>query len=191
MAGNAFTGYCSSCMKNIPHVCLIQNPWIRFFDSLTFNFARIFRLGAWHCIQCGQTSFHLKTVRREAPTFQLPDQSPETEATPVGNFLKSERSLTLRSQRTHRFSLKFRDSIVLRLLSGSSTMSQLGRELNVSEVDLVDWLADYVCRKDEKIRELESIINRSPPLQNLLAQNESISYSSEDAIDVQVNPKHT
>ena len=203
MAGNQFKGFCTSCMKNIPHVCMIHNPVIRLIDLMTLKAARLFRIGFWHCIQCGHTSYRLHPIRREAPTFQFDQSSKEKNVQPVGNYLKSEQSLVLRAKRAHRYSAKFRDSIVLRLIAGTSTMSQLGRELNVSEVDLMDWIADYIFRKDERIRELEILVQRMSRNERLLESDSAlekdgsetasppppVSYANEDALDVQVNPK--
>ena len=147
--------YCNSCMRNVPHVRRIENPILWILDLLTLRAARLLRFGPWFCIQCNQREFVLPPRNRKAPTFR-----PETSSAgePTGNFIQSDESLILRRNRASRFTPKFRDGIVQRIVSGSQTITQVGRELNLSERDIVDWIADAFQRKQMKIDELNAIL---------------------------------
>lgn len=76
------------------------------------------------------------------------------EAESVGNFIK-DRSLILRSTRMHRVSVKYRDSVVDRILTGKVTIGQLAASSEYTEGELVSWIADKVKRLNEKIELLE------------------------------------
>lgn len=64
----------------------------------------------------------------------------------------------MRRNRAKRYSEKYRDGVVQKIISGTSTISQLGQELNLTERDLVDWIADDLARKQERIDELTAIL---------------------------------
>ena len=76
------------------------------------------------------------------------------EAEPVGNFIKDQ-SLVLQSARLDRFSEKFRDSVVDRILSGKVSISSLTSDGDYSESELVSWIADKAKRQDERVETLE------------------------------------
>jgi transposase-like protein len=76
----------------------------------------------------------------------------------VGNFLRSDESLLVRKARAKRYSDKFREGVVSRILSGALTISQARKELGVSERDLLDWINDRIMRKDQKIAKLSQVV---------------------------------
>ena len=76
----------------------------------------------------------------------------------VGNFLRSDESLLVRKARANRYSKKFREGVVNRILSGALTISQARKELNVSERDLLDWINDRIMRQDQKITKLTQVV---------------------------------
>ena len=152
------------CMQNVEHVRKFSNPFLWMLDLLTLKILTLFRLGPWYCYQCEQKSFRLKRKRRRVPTYRsdtsLVDFGDEKvlkttdNAQSVGNYLKNDQSLVMREKRTHRFSEKFRDSTVTRILSGATTIAQVHHELNVTEHDLISWIANFALRRNEGIEEL-------------------------------------
>ena len=76
------------------------------------------------------------------------------EAEPVGNFIK-ERSLVLRSTRMDRFTEKFRDSVVDRILAGKVTISSLVADGDYCESELESWIADKAKRQEGKTDTLD------------------------------------
>jgi len=81
-------------------------------------------------------------------------------AVPVGNFIKSENSLVMKSKRLTRFSEKYRDAVVRKILSGSTTLSQVREDKKLSEGEIIDWIADLFDRQQAKI---DSLSNSSEP----------------------------
>lgn len=167
-------GFCRVCLKNHGHFRAFTNRFFYTLDFLSLGIAAIFRIGPWHCKHCLSKSLYLKKERRDAPQFRVKETESNSSAVaservedtkvaqPIGNLLKTEKSLVMRSKRLKRFSEKYRDSIVRRLLSGKSTILQIREEKNISEGELVDWIADLVERMQAKINWMESSENSSP-----------------------------
>ena len=84
---------------------------------------------------------------------------PKPAAQPIGNFLKSDRSLTNRKHRLERFSEKYRDAVVRRILAGTATISQIRNDKQLSETEIAEWIADLFDRREKKIEQLERIVN--------------------------------
>jgi len=83
-----------------------------------------------------------------------------TEAEPVGNFIKDQ-SLVLQSARLHRFTEKFRDSVVDRILAGKVSIGSLTADGDYSESELLSWIADKARRQEDKTDGLELDSGRS------------------------------
>ena len=158
-------GYCTSCLKNIQHFCVPKSHLSQAFEILSFGNAKRFRLGPWYCVHCETKSIYLKEERPDAPRFWSGDGEADegsfsrdepggSVAHPAGNFLKTDHALVMRSARLKRFSEKYRDSIVRRLLSGTSTMAQIRQEKDITEGELTDWISDLVERMQAKIDSL-------------------------------------
>jgi transposase-like protein len=166
-------GFCPMCMQNVEHTRKFSFPLFGLLDLLTLRVLRFARIGPWFCFQCEQKTIYLPLPRRGAPTFcidqsrahfrggaqvdpfveqGLNDQSSSQES--IGNYLKSEQSLVMRNQRSQKYSQKFRDASVMRILSGATTFSQARHELGVVENDLIAWIADLLARKQDRIDEL-------------------------------------
>lgn len=94
----------------------------------------------------------LMAKRNEKKSSAKKSKLPEAES--VGNFIK-DRSLILRSTRMHRVSVKYRDSVVDRILTGKVSISQLAASSDYTEGELVSWIADKVKRLNAKIELLE------------------------------------
>lgn len=95
--------------------------------------------------------------RRRASTYNPGLEEPES-AESVGNYILNSESLILRRNRAKRYSPKYRDGAVARIVSGTSTISQIGQEMGLTERDLVDWIADALARKQDRIDELTAIL---------------------------------
>ncbi len=147
-------GYCSYCMKNIPHVRKVGNSILWLLDSITLRLVRFFRVGPWYCIQCNQREVFLAGRKRSVEDYNPSEIRTES----AGNYIRTTESLVIRRNRAARYSQKYRDGVVQRLISGTSTISQIGQELNLSERDIVDWIADALANKQERIDELMSIM---------------------------------
>lgn len=146
-------------MKNIPHVRRVSNGFAWLLDLLTLGSASVFRIGPWYCVQCNTRHMFLQTSRRSVDTFN-PDKQPEVETVEsVGNYIRTTESLVMRRNRAARYSEKYRDGVVQRLIGGTATITQIGQELDLTERDLVDWIADALARKQERIEELTALLN--------------------------------
>ena len=153
---NGKLGYCTSCMKNIPHVRRVRNPIAYSLDLLTIRLARFFRIGPWYCVQCGTRELLLPGKSRKAETY-FPGRS-ASQAEKAGNYIRTTESLVMRRNRANRYSRKYRDGVVKKLISGTHTISQIGQELDLSERDIVDWIVDALESKQERIDELTAIL---------------------------------
>jgi len=161
-------------------------------DVLTLRILHLFRVGPWYCNQCERKSYLLKLSRWNYSTrpdvddaTQGDEADSETGFEPAGNYIKAEQSLVMRENRASRFSQKYRDAAVLRILTGDSTISQTRRDLKVSEKDLIDWMANLFTRKEEKIAELTEAIDniRSSLPQELRLTLEAAAEGSADVED--------
>ena len=197
-------GYCPMCMQNIEHSRVFSSGMFRVMDASTFQVCKIFRLGPWHCYQCERKSIYLRRPDRGAPTFHTKLARSEFTETvseepgvdePIGNFLKTDHSLVMRDKRTKRFSQKFRESAVERLLSNATSISQLRQELEVGESDIVDWIAEFVSRKRDQIEQLTrfiALMQETFPgqVQHVLDSVEIVEQvSSDDVVDGKILPK--
>ena len=64
----------------------------------------------------------------------------------------------LRKKRAGRYSEKFREGVVQRLLSGRTNIAQLSVELEVTEADLLAWINEVLESKELRIEELTSLL---------------------------------
>ena len=86
-------------------------------------------------------------------------------AEPVGNFIK-EKSLAVKATRLKRFTEKYRDALVDRIMSGKARMSWLIADGKFTEAELVSWIDDKARR--ESIDEDETIeLNAVPRKRDL------------------------
>lgn len=160
-------------MQNVEHVRKFSSPLFWILDLLTLRIFKLLRLGPWYCFQCELKTFRLKRTRRHAPTYHSdtsqvnfnPKSASESisNSQAVGNYLKNEQSLVMRDKRSNRYSQKFRDSTVARILSGATTIAQVRQELGVSEQDIVGWMANVALKKQERIDELVDVLGAIGP----------------------------
>lgn len=110
---------------------------------------------------------------------------PETEpAVPVGNFLKSDKSLVNRKHRLERFSEKYRDAVVRRILNGTATISQIRNDKRLSETEVAEWIADLFDRRQKRIDDLEKIVEA-------IAQAKLLSQHSSEPAMMQTAERQT
>jgi len=158
-------GYCRNCVKNVPHVEWHASPWFRFLDDLTFRKLRLVRIGPWHCAHCQNQSYYLRPTLEDAVDYPVEavdtDSHDDLEleaarAPSVGNYIRSDKSLVVRTQRLKRFSEKYRDAVVRRILKGTTSPAQIRQEMDLSETELIDWIADLFERQQAKLEALEN-----------------------------------
>ena len=120
------------------------------------DFASLYVLnfGPWYCAQCEKRSRCLPWIRKSEPTKKRIDEGTER----VGNFIRSDGSLVLRKKRSSRYSPKFRQGVVHRLLNGKTTIVQLTTELKVTEADLMAWVAEVLESRDRRVKELTNLL---------------------------------
>lgn len=186
--------FCPQCVKNVPHFRRVRSRWLAPIDRGFGWLLQLFRIGPWYCLHCERRTLIRKSCRTDAPNYRivdpsdpLPDDSSWTrvkvaerqdasaQPTPtesVGNFIKSEKSLVLRQTRLLRFSEKYRDAVVDRLLYGDATVSELRYEKNLSERELLDWVADRMERLEQLARNA-SPQDMDPPLLEIIPSHRS------------------
>ncbi|MCH2182194.1 MAG: transposase [Mariniblastus sp.] len=153
-------GYCSRCEQNVLHARAETGRLADWLEWPTFKLTRLLRPPVWQCGQCGHRVHFLGRCHQDADTLEM--EWPVTAVQEDGNFIRRDRSLLLQKQRSARFSQKYRDGIVQRLVSGTTTMNQVSRELEVSESDLLAWVADLLERRDEMIKTLTQQVAHTP-----------------------------
>ena len=206
-------GYCVNCMKNVPHFRAINFYPFRVIDRLSFGFLKQLRIGPWYCAHCERKSYILNRELANAPhhdpsdSFRSLDSVDETNqyehqstGQPVGNFIKNEHSLVRRASRLKRFSEKYRDAIVRRILAGKLTLTQAKQEQDATETELIDWIWDLVDRLETKLAASPSIGptdgqqgRATPELMHLQSdaqsRSEDADLSSGPIIEGHVRPK--
>lgn len=136
-------GYCENCNSNVVHVRSFHRRLAYFMDRITGSFLAKFGIGPWQCVDCGYRRLRLLPSMESAR--KISDRPESVDASvPVGNFLKTEHSLTHATTDADRFSEKYRIGIVEKLLKGTSTFSKVCSELSVSEIELQRWIKDYL-----------------------------------------------
>ena len=140
-------GYCRHCLTNVQHQRSLRTAWGRILDRATCGIGRYLGLGTWLCMSCGAPSWLFPPYRKDAGEYDPRRSSTRNQTAPeierVGNYLESERSLVTRSQRRRQHSPRFRARVVEMILRGEASFSNLRKRLDVSELDLQDWIAQY------------------------------------------------
>ncbi len=140
-------GYCYTCMANVEHVRSISSPILRMLDRLSLRVISVFGFGPWYCISCSTRRLLFPPYRRSAinydPRARTSQPIEEQEIEALGNLFLSSVSLVQRSERAKCYSEKFRDGVAEQLLKGTATFSQVRERLNVTDLDLQDWIARF------------------------------------------------
>ncbi len=99
--------------------------------------------------------------KRKSDVVKFSDSKTQTEAAGfehVGNVTRTDDSLLVRKARAARYSKKYREGVVDKILSGNSTITQVRNDLGLSERDLLDWINDRVMKQDLQIAKLGQIV---------------------------------
>ncbi len=107
----------------------------------------------------------------------------------VGNFIKTDSSLLMKSTRLQRYSEKYRDAVVRRILTRSSSIKQVREEKQLSESEITDWIADFFQRQQEKIDALELFKKSIAQSQNLVDQTLQDFGDQSGTVSGQVRPR--
>jgi transposase-like protein len=151
-------GFCPDCRKNVHHVHVFRSIAARLVDGCTLWLVpKVLRLGSWHCRVCNRHSTLLAFCQSGALDYER--QTPEVVQTAAGNFIKRDQSLVMRSERNSRYTKKFRQSVVERILNGKATLSSIREELNLSESDLIGWINEVVEGQAELISQLNRMVD--------------------------------
>lgn len=146
-------GYCSACSRNVQHFRGPKKLAARLIDAFSLY---VLNYGPWFCSHCDRKAKSLPWIRKRQPTNRrISDRL--NGAQRVGNFIRSD-GLVLRKKRSGRYSRKYREGVVSRLLNGRTSVVQLTAELDVSEADLMAWISDLLEERDERIVELTSLL---------------------------------
>ncbi len=154
MSGGSYKiGYCNSCRRNVQHFRGRKSAAARILDISSLF---MLNFGPWYCSHCEIRTRSLPWVRRRHPTYNRVADRLDESTPRIGNFIRSDDSLVMRQKRTGRYSRKFREGVVLRLTSGKTSISQLKSDLDVTERDLMAWVAEVIEAREIRIAELNS-----------------------------------
>ena len=117
----------------------------------------VLNFGPWYCSYCDKRTRSLPWVRKRKPSNSQHNDRLDG-ADRVGNFIRNDGSLVLRKKRAGRYSEKFREGVVQRLLSGRTNIAQLAVELEVTEADLLGWINEVLKSRELRIEELTSLL---------------------------------
>ena len=98
----------------------------------------------------------VKSTRGANPqSATVSSASSKATQTAAGNFLRNNQSLVMRSARSDRFTEKFRDGIVQRILNSTTTIAEVREQHHLTEQDIIDWIKHSFDRKQKRIDELK------------------------------------
>lgn len=197
MPENSYSCYCPNCVKNVPHFRRIRMMGLRWLDDYFDLALGKLRIGPWYCLHCERRTLVRRSPRDSAANYRIVDPedlemaqsstwvkaSPDRSASqsendstreanvdlPVGNFIKNEKSLVVRMTRLLRFSEKYRDSVVERILHGDLTISDIRHEKDLSEREVLDWIADRVYRLETQLEEKATA--QDPPMLQIISDD--------------------
>lgn len=151
-------GYCRECQRNVEHAHHFSAWLVRGLDGLTQQRLTLWTgLGNWHCRVCNRRSLWLNAVRPDA--LNLPPLDQEAEFQAAGNYVRRDHSLVLRSERSSRFSLKFRQGVVERLLMAQTTLAGIREELGLNEGDVMAWIQEILEQQTIQIENLKRLVD--------------------------------
>ena len=178
-------GFCKYCHINVQHFRSAKTLRARALDLCSLY---ILNFGPWYCGQCERSRKFLRWVRRSEPVKNRIDDGGE----PIGNFLRSDGSLVMRKKRSSRYTQKFREGVVDRLLNGRTSIGQLTIELEVSEADLLAWVGDLLNSKDQRISELTSLLRSyHRAAENLIGISDDSAVFDEEENMIEGHFKHS
>jgi transposase-like protein len=174
MNQTAYVWLCKNCQKQVWHVRSIYNRLGWIVDRATLQVASMAGIGPWRCVDCGQACWWLPYWRTPAaPGLMDPEVWDDAAAERVGNYLRVDRGLVNCHRAADRYSEKYRRAVVERLLEGQTTMSQMCRELNTSEMELQIWIRqEFQHQRDMHQQQLDRILALTGQAPACLEENE-------------------
>ena len=85
---------------------------------------------------------------------RLDTERTAAEQSSAGNFLRNDQSLIMQSVRSDRFTEKFRDGVVQRILDGKTTIAEVRDKHYLTEQDVIAWIKASFDRKQKRVDEL-------------------------------------
>ena len=186
------TGYCACCVSNESHVRKVPDGIYWILDICTLSSLETFRIGPWFCLECNTEQLYLPLIKspRAIENIRLAKEDANPQLRSVGNFLRSEQSLVQRRRRTLRYSEKFRDDMVLRLLNGNTTLAQVRRDHNVTEQDIKDWLTDMRGRHSDRLAEFDQLVAQSSlSNRNIRIESRADHFDQHDVVEGKIRAK--
>ena len=155
---NKEKAFCVDCLRTLSHQRYHSSlaNWMNVFSLGIF---RRKGLGPWFCRQCGRKSFWLpkatdkpiERVAQKSDQCQI-ESAQEPESNLAGNYILDEQSLVRRVEASNRFSQKYRDNVVERIISNRSFISKVCRELEVTESDVQYWIKQWIKRRFDLLK---------------------------------------
>ncbi len=140
-------GYCRHCLTNVQHQRTLRTSWGRWLDRCTGGIGRYLGIGTWLCMSCGSPRWLFPPYRKDAGEYDPRRSSARNRTEPeierAGNVLDRQMSLVERACRRRQYTPRFRARIVEMILHGEASFTVLRQRLELSEIDLQDWIAQY------------------------------------------------
>jgi transposase-like protein len=140
------TGYCRICDSNVVHTRTFDNRFAWQIDRLTlgmFGLWHLVHMGPWRCVDCGHRQLLIRPNADARRRINEKQGAPD-ETAPVANFIRTQQSLVHTLADTSQYSDKYRAGVVQKLLNGESTVSRVCAELQISELDVQQWIRAWV-----------------------------------------------
>lgn len=87
--------------------------------------------------------------------------SAEPAQSSAGNFLRNDKSLVRRQSRSDRFTEKFREGIVQRILNGTMTIAEVRKQYFLTEEDVIAWMKSCFDRKQKRLDRMTEILRKT------------------------------
>lgn len=177
---NRRSGFCRNCNANVVHIRTFRRRiWYR-FDQWSNSFFGKLGFGPWCCVDCKErgwklspTNPHVKTISDRADTPAEPQR--------VGNYLRTDQSLTHQRAQSNRFSEKFRHGVAEKLICGKTTIRQMSNDLGITVNTLEQWIEEF--QQDQlgpNLTHPESFQDSSIPKPAGLMRDNSVDCDSSD-----------
>lgn len=163
-------GYCEKCGRTARQMHHASGA-VWWLHRLTFQILPRLGVGGWSCLECSTECRYLS----RAPRHSTESSESASPFVPDGNFIIGDRSLVRRSLKASRYTEKFRDSVVDRLVNGQVNLESIRSELRVRESDVMAWIADRLQRQQERIdqyRKLLELFAQNHPVDRLTSHSE-------------------
>ena len=100
-------------------------------------------------------------MNADTKSSKAESSSDENKQSSAGNFLRNDQSLVMRSARSDRFTEKFKEGIVQRILQGTTTIADVREQHFLTEQDVIAWMKQSFDRKQKRIDDLTLQIRKS------------------------------